>query len=270
MTVSQQQIQNYRKAVNASATDAQKYLKSVSKAYLEVYPNASVADVRNYTINAIQDVLSVFGDESKLIANEFFDTLAKENGSKLTAEMFDTFDDEMMEQKVRYYAQALVDGDVNKFTNDVSDLASYYVKREAFQNMYNNCKKNRIRYARVPTGRETCAFCFMLSSRGFVYSGEAEAGAKGNEYHAHCDCTIIPNFGNTKVEGYDPDALYERYKKCYTEAKESGALSYNNWAQANKDLPLDQQEDITKWKTKQLMKVIDSHDYEWLWTGRKQ
>lgn len=268
MTVSQQQITNYRKAIDASALDAQQYLLSVSKAYFELNPNASVADIRNYTINAIQDVLSVFGDESKLIANEFFDTLAIQHGSKLTAEMFDNFDDGLMEQKVRYYAQALTTGDTSKFTRDVSSLASYYVKREAFQNMYSNCKKNRIRYARVPTGRETCAFCFMLASRGYVYTGEAEAGADGNEYHAHCDCTIVPNFNREKIEGYDPDALYERYRQCYKEAQESGAMSYDNWAQANKDLPVEQQENITKWKTKQLMKVIDSHDYNWLWTGK--
>lgn len=68
------------------------------------------------------------------------------------------------------------------------------------------------RFARVPSGAETCAFCEMLASRGFVYHTQAKAG-EGDEYHDECDCQVVPEWdadGN-HIAGYDPDAMYERY-----------------------------------------------------------
>lgn len=66
-------------------------------------------------------------------------------------------------------------------------------------------------WARVPTGRETCGFCWMLASRGPVYKSASGAGAKitqqdalfktadgsfssedMNQWHAGCDCKVVP------------------------------------------------------------------------------
>lgn len=68
-------------------------------------------------------------------------------------------------------------------------------------------------WARVPTGRETCGFCWMLASRGPVYKSASGAGAKisqqdalfktadgsfssedMNQWHTGCDCKIVPVF----------------------------------------------------------------------------
>lgn len=250
------QLNQYRREVDSASDDARRYLTAVSKAYLAVNPNASVADVRNYAINAIQDGLQVYGDQARLISNEFFDTLAAQSGSKATAEMFDTISDEWIEDKVRYYAGSIAAGDTSKFIKDVSNLTGYYVKREAFQNMLQNCKKSGIRYARVPSGRETCAFCFMLASRGFVYWTEADAGASGHEYHAHCDCVIVPGFFNggslyasdNQVEGYKPSELYGRYRECYEQAKKDAGQTPSA-------------EDV--------IAEIKKRDTRWLWTGEK-
>lgn len=75
---------------------------------------------------------------------------------------------------------------------------------------------SRPKYARVPS-RKACAFCLMLASRGFAYWDEKSAGGLGNTYHAHCTCSIIPSWGKTQINGYDPDS----YRKMYEEAKES-------------------------------------------------
>ncbi|PPK63515.1 hypothetical protein V5P93_000430 [Actinokineospora auranticolor] len=46
---------------------------------------------------------------------------------------------------------------------------------------------DRLRWARVPTGRETCAFCWLLASRGPVYrSGDM------TRWHDRCDCLVMP------------------------------------------------------------------------------
>lgn len=73
-------------------------------------------------------------------------------------------------------------------------------------------------WARVATGRETCAWCLMLVSRGPVYMGATTAGLDLNdtsaqrmiasgtdvsefmeEWHDGCDCIVVPVF---KQEGW--------------------------------------------------------------------
>lgn len=49
------------------------------------------------------------------------------------------------------------------------------------------------KWARVATGRETCAWCLMLISRGAVYH-DAEAAGEMDEWHAGCDCKVVPVF----------------------------------------------------------------------------
>src|SRR5690606_36307470 len=71
----------------------------------------------------------------------------------------------------------------------------------------------RVRWARVATGRETCAFCLILVSRGPVYQSAKSAGLntsnenamrllqRGDEtainavmtrWHEGCDCRVVP------------------------------------------------------------------------------
>lgn len=72
------------------------------------------------------------------------------------------------------------------------------------------------RFARVPAGAETCAWCFMLASRGWVYATKesaSKAKKTGDSFHAGCDCQIAPAFGEQtpEIEGYDPEIFKARY-----------------------------------------------------------
>lgn len=100
----------------------------------------------------------------------------------------------------------------------VDDLAArldYECKRSAGDCVFYNGSNDRAKpyYARVPTGSETCPFCLMLASRGFVYRSNKSAGEL-DHYHAHCDCRVVPGWGNdAKVGGYDPSAIYDRWQE---------------------------------------------------------
>lgn len=76
------------------------------------------------------------------------------------------------------------------------------------------------RFARVPTGAKTCAFCEIMASRGFVYRTEDLAGGGGHYYHDDCDCQIVPEWDKTEahISGYDPDAMYDRYLEAWDKA----------------------------------------------------
>lgn len=109
---------------------------------------------------------------------------------------------------------------MDAFERAILDRVDYEAKRAAGSTMFANGARDRLRprFARVPTGPETCPFCVMLASRGFVYLSEETAG-KLDHYHAHCDCRVVPKFGSESYEGYDPEAYYRQYERLMEEGE---------------------------------------------------
>lgn len=111
----------------------------------------------------------------------------------------------------------------NLDTEGLINLASQIVRNTARLTIEESAENDptKPRYARVPSGAKTCAFCLMLASRGFAYSTEKTAGGEEEKYHNDCDCTIIPSWGKTRLHGYDPDALADMWRNA-TEAADGG------------------------------------------------
>lgn len=86
------------------------------------------------------------------------------------------------------------------------------MSRRANQTMRVNAKRDGHRCARVPMGGETCTFCAMLASRGFVYRSAKLAG-EGDHFHNNCRCKVIPGFDGMSVQGYDPNEWLERWRE---------------------------------------------------------
>lgn len=269
--IPQSLLNNYRKEVDQAGNEASKYIQAVVDTYRSQYPNASVSEIRDYTRDAMRDVLYLYGGQSALLSNDFFEEVARQNGEDLSTEIYETIDYDQADKKIRYFAKSLVTGDIADFDHSISELTKYYVKRQAFENLVKNCDKHGLRYARVPSGRETCAFCFMLASRGFVYWSEEDAGGMGHKYHSHCDCVIVPGFHKSsgvnedeQIEGYKPSKLYERYQMCYNTINPDGTWNglYERWKNAETEDTWEQ------YKTHQLMAEINKRDTRWLWSGR--
>lgn len=221
MAVSQALLDAFRAELESQAGKASSYASAYLAAMRAMFPDVGVAEVRDAAIEAIRESLSIYGDQAAALAGALFDRLAAEHGYAAGSTVQSVIDDAEIERKVRYFAGSLASGKVEEFDRSVSDLTGYYVKRSAFENMVRNCERNGIRYARVPSGTETCAFCFMLSSRGFVYRSKASAGKNhrtGDGYHHNCDCIVVPGFGDlppdAQVEGYAPSQMYDRWSQC--------------------------------------------------------
>lgn len=105
----------------------------------------------------------------------------------------------------------------------IGNLARDQVKRQANRAMAENCVRDGVRYARVPRGSETCGFCVMLASRGYVYTTPEAA----QHSHDGCDCKVMPGFDGAEVEGYDPDSMYDLYREARERAehKTNGEIS---------------------------------------------
>ena len=121
-------------------------------------------------------------------------------------------------------------GNMDAFANAVLSRLDYEAKRAAGSTMFENGFDDPLkpRFARVPTGAETCPFCVMLASRGFVYHSTRSAG-KLDHYHENCDCRIVPQFGGESYEGYDPDDYLDQY----AEMMDRGDLSEERLARSS-------------------------------------
>ncbi|MEE8721570.1 MAG: hypothetical protein SOI38_01075 [Eggerthellaceae bacterium] len=169
----------------------------------------TVAEARDAAIGIIEDCLAIYGDQAQAVSASFFDEICAAEGIDVDpGAMFDDIiDGSMLASKVHWFAGKLV-GDWDGYVGSNADLAAYYVHRSALENMERNCDANHVRYARVPTGRETCSWCYMLASRDFDYRSEEDASAAS---HPHCDCVIVPGVkGRTHIEGYDPGGMRKR------------------------------------------------------------
>ena len=152
--------------------------------------------MREAAIEALQMSIGLHGEMAQAWAGQLFDEVcALEGIGPFDFELADDIIDfAMLEEKVRYYARSLVEGDNGKFLDDCGTLADFYARRCNYEAMIRNCYRNHVRYARVPTGTETCDFCMMLASRGFVYYDQASA-----EEGSHIHCVV----GDTKVSAFD-------------------------------------------------------------------
>lgn len=103
-------------------------------------------------------------------------------------------------------------------------------------------KRRKVKgWARVPTGAETCGWCLMLCSRGPVYTSAYTAGLEledyqavqmyefssefdsddMNEWHAGCDCKVVPVFDYADWPGKDEaEEALEMWKEATRLAKE--------------------------------------------------
>lgn len=185
--------------------------------FMKRFPGASVERVRDFTIESVSFAVSVYGDAAATCAADLYDEMAEASGAKLPSAVLDTSDvSGFIEKEVRYQAGKLIADKREEFAAAVAAKAADQVSRRANETMRRNSKRDGLRYARVPMGGETCTFCIMLASRGFVYKSAKTAG-EGNHFHTNCRCKVVPQFDKrgreTVVEGYDPDELLDRWNK---------------------------------------------------------
>ena len=104
-------------------------------------------------------------------------------------------------------------------------LATYgrEVSRAANYNTLANGEADErgVRYARVPSGDRTCAWCLSLAGLGFHYMTREAAEAT----HSGCDCRIVPEIGSARVDvmGYRPRRYATMWKRA-TVALDSGDI----------------------------------------------
>lgn len=223
MQIPRSYIENYSNSLNQISATAR---ESLSKALMQLNYDADIADIRNAVIAVMQTACGASSDLSARLAAEFYDGLRLQFGidDGYQAEVDSGRIPEATDGAVRAFVQDLVDDKpIEQFVGKCVDRLDYETRKAANECIATNAKNDpeKPRWARVPTGVETCSFCIMLASRGFVYHSEETA----SHAHANCDCRVIPSWDKSPTaQGYDPDLYYDmwRHPEKYAEVKTEG------------------------------------------------
>lgn len=121
-----------------------------------------------------------------------------------------------IEAKVRYQAGHLFGGDPAATLAGLSSSLAKYVSQPGRDAIAFNAEREGIRYARVPRGEKTCAFCLMLASRTdlWLYTSQKTANfdlKNGEKFHGgKCDCEVVPV--ESEDDFPDPHLRRERFE----------------------------------------------------------
>ena len=197
--------------INGISADAQARVLRVLQGI--TWTPENVAECRELVIQALAQVMPTYTTMAAQASADFYDA-ARELalGERLGAVSISGYDPRKTEGAVRGFVRFVLDGRVETFNEQVLQRIDYEMKRSANMSVVENGRRDprKPKYARVPTGSETCDFCLMLASRGFVYQSESTASA--SHVHSHCDCRVTPGWDGMEVEGYDPQAIYDRWQ----------------------------------------------------------
>lgn len=234
--ISEALLSKYSYGFDSISDEAEQAVRfAIEKAWGE---GLSVAQVREVAIEAIVAASDEYGAMTREMACALFESETGQAASYVTQPT----NRETIENSVRYYAGSLKDGTeegLERFVKSCTARTRLLTRRCSNEAVIESCaasaksaKRRKasakgghkgVRFARVPHGGDTCTFCAMLASRGFVYWSRKTAG-EFNHYHLHCRCTIVPDDGSGEVEGYDPTEWYARWK-AYEEIDSSERLN---------------------------------------------
>lgn len=221
----------YNREVAGIGDRAASDVESSVLAWCRSHEDATVAEKREAAKLIMEGFVQGYDDVAAEFAAQWYDHRAEQGGARLEqAITTTTYKPESVDAVARYQARKLAKGDDAAFAKACGEFARDDAFRSLNETIAANVGRDKdkgVRFARVPTGFETCTFCLMLASRGAVYHTRKTAG-EFKRFHRRCDCKIVPGFGDDPdaelVEGVRPKELYERYRQ-FKEIDEDESLT---------------------------------------------
>lgn len=165
-------------------------------------------------------LVSQYGQVSQALAMDWYEESRAESGAVgrfMATAPKPPVSDERVEAKVRYAAGHLFTDQPRDALANLTGATDKYVKQYGRETMAWNAKREGARYARVPSGAKTCAFCLVLASRDAIYlskrsAGDSTSSGFGDDFHGDCDCAVV-RIGSSEEypDGYIPADLYDIY-----------------------------------------------------------
>lgn len=187
-------------------------------AWCRSHEDATVAEKREAAKLIMEGFVQGYDDVAAEFAAQWYDHRAEQSGARLEqAVTMTTYGPDSVDAVARYQARKLAKGGDAAFAKACGEFARNDAFRSLNETIAANVGRDKdkgVRFARVPTGLETCTFCLMLASRGAVYHTRKTAGEL-KRFHRNCDCKIVPGFEGDKdaelVEGVRPKELVRKW-----------------------------------------------------------
>lgn len=187
-------------------------------AWCRSHEDATVAEKREAAKLIMEGFVQGYDDVAAEFAAQWYDHRAEQGGARLDqAVTMTTYRPDSVDAVARYQAKKLAKGGDAEFAKACGEFARDDAFRSLNETIAANVGRDKdkgVRFARVPTGFETCTFCLMLASRGAVYHTRKTAG-EFKHFHRRCDCKIVPGFGDDPdaelVEGVRPKELVRKW-----------------------------------------------------------
>lgn len=228
--ISRNEFDAYNRAVDKIGKDAASNVESSVLNWCRQNPTASVAEKREAAKLIMEGYVQGYDEVASGFAAEWYDHRTKSDGISLDQAITMTvYSPEKTDAVARYQARKLTKGGDAAFAKACGEYARNDAFRSLNETIISNVGRDKdkgAKFARVPTGFETCTFCLMLASRGAVYHTRKTAG-EWKHFHRGCDCKVVPSFEDdpmaTLVEGCDPWVAYRMYRRI-----ESSTVFENN------------------------------------------
>lgn len=218
--ISSAEFAAYNRAVARIGDKAASDVESSVLAWCRANASASVAEKREAAKLIMEGYIQGYDDIAAEFAAEWYEHRAQKSGVALDqAITMTTYKPESVDDVARYQAKKLAKGGDAEFAKACGEYARNDAFRSLNETIIANVGRDRdkgARFARVPTGFETCTFCLMLASRGAVYHTRKSAGEL-KHFHRGCDCKVVPSFERDPmavlVEGHDPMDELSRWSR---------------------------------------------------------
>lgn len=213
MEIPRAYLERYNQLVNG-------VIETAGDALRELLEVAGVSD-RDMAYEVLRMALSASDTAVSEVDRQFYQTMRKlmtGDAGQFDLETGLTWSDESIEAAFNRAYDESEDEDGNfsqsSFADAIVEMLRTILNQASKTHMVDYGEKDSLkpRFARVPSGAETCAWCYSLAGLGFHYMSRETAS------HSHdcCDCVIISSFDDTAtVEGYDP----EKYADMFRAAK---------------------------------------------------
>lgn len=268
MQIPASRLAEYTAALNAQQRAAFNFMQTALRSFYQL--NGGMIDaetMREFAMQTLTTCVQTFGDRAATIACSAYDVTMEELGiSVQPSAVYNPVSVNSTGRQVDYLMRQLTPDTFDSFAQKLAARAYENVGRAANKTTIRNAERDfskGVRYARVPTGKETCGFCLMLASRGFDYKSRKSAGDMGfgfNRFHDRCDCRVVAGDDFTTVEGYDPDWLYDVYLD---------ARSTIDPASIRREMAGLPAQIVNKKITDEICKEINRRSLDWSWNGGK-
>ena len=185
---------------------------------------------RDAFLKFIPALTTQYGSVAAALAAGFYEEMRGASGEsgRFRATLAKPVPAEAAAASTRYLAGHLWTPTPEAILGPLRTAVDKHVKQPGRDTVALNARREGVRWARVPSGAKTCAFCLMLASRDAVYVTRGSAGDKGqgvgDTYHGDCDCQVVRIGRNDDYpEGYLPDNYYDMYNAARENA-ESGSI----------------------------------------------